>query len=65
MRQTVGGVEELLQSSWRSLQLLVLVSLQDHLHQVKLLHQPGLCAALVLILLHIKPVCVSYEDEND
>lgn len=53
-RRTIGGVKELLQSSRRSLQLLILMSLQDHLQEVKLFHQPGLCTALGLIFLHIR-----------
>lgn len=42
MKLTIGGVKELLQSSWPPLQFLVLVSLQDHLQKVKLFDQLGL-----------------------
>lgn len=51
IKLTIGGVKELLQSSWLPLQFLVLVSLQDHLEKVKLFDQPGFWAALALILL--------------
>ena len=53
---TISGVKELLQSSWCSLQFLILVGLQDHLQKVKLFHQSGLWTALGLIFLQVRPI---------
>lgn len=51
---TVGGVKELLQSSRCSLLLFILMRLQNHLHEVKLFHQPCLCTGLCFIFLQQK-----------